>query len=90
MSSERSCGTTSTLYYAGPVFAVQAVSDQSNVDSHLKVDSISRLWGDSRNYDIAHAGLLPYKGTLTRDDVTLTACTCSNYQTFIIRTDNDP
>jgi murein DD-endopeptidase MepM/ murein hydrolase activator NlpD len=39
---------------------------------------------------IAKAGLLPYKGTLTRDDVTLTACTCSNYLTFIIRTDDDP
>ncbi len=39
---------------------------------------------------IAHAGLLPYKGTLTRDDVTLTACTCSNYLTFITRTDSDP
>jgi len=39
---------------------------------------------------IAHAGLLPYKGTLTRGDVTLTACTCSNYLTFITRTDNDP
>ncbi len=39
---------------------------------------------------IAHAGLMPYKGTLTRDDVTLTACTCSNYLTFITRTESDP
>jgi LasA protease len=39
---------------------------------------------------VAKAGLLPYKGTLTRGDVTLTACTCSNYLTFIIRTDDDP
>jgi murein DD-endopeptidase MepM/ murein hydrolase activator NlpD len=39
---------------------------------------------------IAKAGILPYKGTLTRDGVTLTACTCSNYQTFITRTDDDP
>jgi len=39
---------------------------------------------------VAKAGLLPYKGTLTRDGVTLTACTCSNYLTFITRTDDDP
>lgn len=39
---------------------------------------------------IAHAGPLAYKGTLTRDDVTLEACTCSNYLTFITRTDSDP
>lgn len=39
---------------------------------------------------IAHAGLMAYKGTLTRDDVTLTACTCSNYLTFITRTESDP
>lgn len=39
---------------------------------------------------VAHAGPLPYKGTLTRGDVTLTACTCSNYATFITRTDDDP
>jgi LasA protease len=39
---------------------------------------------------IAHAGLEAYKGTLTRDDVTLEACTCSNYKTFITRTDEDP
>ena len=39
---------------------------------------------------VAKAGLLPYKGTLTRDSVTLTACTCSNYLTFITRTDDDP
>ena len=39
---------------------------------------------------IAKAGPLPYKGYLTRDGVTLTACTCSNYLTFITRTANDP
>ena len=39
---------------------------------------------------IAHAGLEAYKGTLTRDDVILEACTCSNYKTFITRTDEDP
>jgi murein DD-endopeptidase MepM/ murein hydrolase activator NlpD len=39
---------------------------------------------------IAHAGGAAYKGTLTRDGVTITACTCSNYQTFIERTDADP
>jgi murein DD-endopeptidase MepM/ murein hydrolase activator NlpD len=39
---------------------------------------------------IAHAGDKAYQGTLTRGDVTLIACTCSNYQTFIIRTDDDP
>jgi LasA protease len=39
---------------------------------------------------IAHAGLLPYKGTLTRDGITVTACTCSNAPSFITRTDDDP
>jgi LasA protease len=39
---------------------------------------------------IAHASPVPYKGTLTRDNVTLVACTCSNYLTFITRTDTDP
>jgi murein DD-endopeptidase MepM/ murein hydrolase activator NlpD len=39
---------------------------------------------------VAKAGPLPYKGTLTRGDVTLTACTCSNYLTFITRTADDP
>jgi murein DD-endopeptidase MepM/ murein hydrolase activator NlpD len=39
---------------------------------------------------VAKAGPLPYLGTLTRDGVTLTACTCSNYLTFITRTDEDP
>jgi murein DD-endopeptidase MepM/ murein hydrolase activator NlpD len=32
---------------------------------------------------IAHAGPAAYKGTLTRGDRTVTACTCSNNQTFI-------
>lgn len=39
---------------------------------------------------VAQAGLIAYKGTLRRGDVTLTACTCSNYLTFITRTDDDP
>jgi hypothetical protein len=39
---------------------------------------------------IAHAGEEAYKGTLTRDGLTITACTCSNYKTFITRTDQDP
>jgi hypothetical protein len=33
---------------------------------------------------------MAYKGTLTRNGVTLVACTCSNYLTFITRTDEDP
>lgn len=39
---------------------------------------------------IAHNGLLPYKGTLTRDGITVTACTCSNAPSFITRTNDDP
>ncbi len=39
---------------------------------------------------IAHAGEAAYKGTLTRDGQTATACTCSNAATFITRTDDDP
>ena len=39
---------------------------------------------------IAHAGEAAYKGTLTRDNEILTACTCSNFQTFIVRTSEDP
>lgn len=39
---------------------------------------------------VAHAGAIAYQGTLTRGDETLTACTCSNYLTFITRTDSDP
>jgi murein DD-endopeptidase MepM/ murein hydrolase activator NlpD len=39
---------------------------------------------------VAHAGPLAYKGTLTRGDVILEACTCSNYKTFITRTESDP
>ncbi len=39
---------------------------------------------------IAQAGAEAYKGFLTRDGVTLTACTCSNYETFITRTESDP
>lgn len=39
---------------------------------------------------IAHAGPLAYKGSLTRGDQTITACTCSSADTFIVRTDSDP
>lgn len=39
---------------------------------------------------IAHAGPRAYLGTLTRNGVTVKACTCSNAATFIIRTDDDP
>lgn len=39
---------------------------------------------------VAHAGEEAYKGTLTRDDRTLTACTCTNPDTFITRSQDDP
>jgi LasA protease len=39
---------------------------------------------------IAGYGGAAYKGTLTRDGVVVKACTCSNAQTFITRTENDP
>lgn len=39
---------------------------------------------------IAHAGEEAYKGTLTRDGETVTACTCSNAPSFITRGDDDP
>ena len=39
---------------------------------------------------IAHAGEAAYKGTMTRGDVTLTACTCSSASTFITRSPDDP
>ncbi len=39
---------------------------------------------------IAHAGPLAYEGYLTREGETLEACTCSNYKTFITRTESDP
>ena len=39
---------------------------------------------------IAHAGEVKYKGTLTRDGVTVTACTCSNAASFVTRMDDDP
>jgi murein DD-endopeptidase MepM/ murein hydrolase activator NlpD len=39
---------------------------------------------------IAGAGAAAYKGTLTRGEDTLTACTCSSAQTFITRTEGDP
>ncbi|HEY3312880.1 MAG TPA: hypothetical protein VGK00_14670 [Anaerolineales bacterium] len=34
---------------------------------------------------IAHNGTAPYKGSLTRDDQTIVACTCSSIETNIIR-----
>jgi murein DD-endopeptidase MepM/ murein hydrolase activator NlpD len=39
---------------------------------------------------VAGAGDAAYKGTLTRDGVTITACTCSSFATRIIRTNDDP
>lgn len=39
---------------------------------------------------IAHSGAAAYKGTMTRDGATITACTCANAQSFITRTENDP
>jgi len=39
---------------------------------------------------VAKAGEKAYLGTMTRDGVTITACTCSNAASFIIRTDEDP
>ncbi len=39
---------------------------------------------------VAKTGEKAYLGTMTRDGVTITACTCSNFATFITRTDEDP
>jgi murein DD-endopeptidase MepM/ murein hydrolase activator NlpD len=39
---------------------------------------------------IAHNGEEAYKGTLTRSDQTVIACTCSNATSFITRGDDDP
>jgi murein DD-endopeptidase MepM/ murein hydrolase activator NlpD len=39
---------------------------------------------------VAQAGGQAYKGTLTRGDQTLTACTCSSPETFITRSSDDP
>lgn len=39
---------------------------------------------------IAHAGSEAYKGSLTRDGETITACTCGSFETRIIRGENDP
>ncbi len=39
---------------------------------------------------LAHAGGEAYKGTLTRDGVTVTACTCGSSETNIMRTPDDP
>ena len=39
---------------------------------------------------VAHAGEAAYKGILTRDDQTVVACTCSSYETRIMRGPDDP
>jgi hypothetical protein len=39
---------------------------------------------------IAHAGDAAYKGTMTRDGQTITACTCANAASFITRGTDDP
>ena len=39
---------------------------------------------------IAHAGDGAYKGTLTRDDAIVKACTCGSADTRIMRTAQDP
>ncbi len=39
---------------------------------------------------IAHNGEEAYKGTLTREGETVTACTCSNAKSFVTRGDDDP
>lgn len=39
---------------------------------------------------IARAGEGPYKGWLTRDGVTVTACTCANFASRIVRGETDP
>jgi LasA protease len=39
---------------------------------------------------VAHAGEAAYKGTLTRGEETVTACTCGSYDTRIMRTPDDP
>jgi murein DD-endopeptidase MepM/ murein hydrolase activator NlpD len=38
----------------------------------------------------AHAGELAYKGTLTRDGETVSACTCASFETNILRSEDDP
>ena len=38
----------------------------------------------------ADAGDAAYKGYLSRGDVNVPACTCSSYETRVLRTDNDP
>lgn len=37
-----------------------------------------------------HAGSAAYKGTLTRGDETVTACTCGSFETHIVRTAEEP
>ena len=39
---------------------------------------------------VAHAGTEAYKGTMTNGDEEIVACTCSNYKTFVVRTNDDP
>lgn len=39
---------------------------------------------------VAQAGDAPYKGTLTRGEQTITACTCASAATRIIRNESDP
>ena len=39
---------------------------------------------------VAHAGAAAYKGTLTRGDQTVEACTCSSAASHLVRTDADP
>jgi len=39
---------------------------------------------------IAHAGEAAYKGSLTRGEETINACTCGSFETRIMRTDDDP
>lgn len=39
---------------------------------------------------VSHAGDAPYMGTLTRDGQTITACTCSNADSFVTRHTDDP
>jgi LasA protease len=42
------------------------------------------------NFDgwIAHAGSAPYKGSLTRGDQTIEACTCGSFETHVVREKN--
>jgi len=57
---------------------------------HDQAVTVTEMFRDPDFYSAVRQAVLPYLGTLTRGDVTLTACTCSNYLTFITRTDDDP